>query len=201
MNNEMMAMTSQAKTAGRPRDRRIDEAVIAATRELLVSEGYSALSLAAVAGLAGTNTPAIYRRWPTKVHLVHEAAFPEALASGETTGDLRADVEGMVRATAELFSDPVVRAALPGLVSDLHPHPELHRELMGKLWVARLDELQEQLDRAADAGLVRPGVQAEHLLGVIGGSALLSVLTPSGQQLDDAWIAAIAALVLEGITP
>ena len=154
-----------------------------------------------MAGRAGTNTPAIYRRWPTKVHLVHEAAFPDELASLETTGDVRADLEGMVRATAQLFSDPVVRAALPGLVSDLHPHPKLHREPMGRLWLARVDELQEQLDGAADAGLIRGGVQAEHLLGVIGGSALLSVLTPGFHELDDAWVAAVAALVLEGITP
>lgn len=196
----MNATTSTAKPAGRPRDSRIDDAVIAATRELLVSDGYSALSLAAVAGRAGTSTPAIYRRWQTKVHLVHEAAFPGELASGESSGDLRSDIEGMVRATAALFSDPVVRAALPGLISDLHPHPDLHRELMGRLWVARLDELQTQLNQAVEEGLVRPGVSADHLLGVIGGSALLGVLTPSGRELDEAWIGATATLVMEGIT-
>lgn len=195
-------MTSETKNAGRPRDRRIDEAVLAATRELLLSEGYAGLSLAAVATRAGTSTPAIYRRWPTKVHLVHEAAFPAELAQGEpATGDLRSDIQAIVRVTAALFSDPVVRAALPGLVGDLHPHPVLHQELMARLWTAHIDQLQQQLDAAADSEVARAAVRAEHVLGVIGGSALLGVLTPNGQELDDAWVNAITTLVLEGITP
>ena len=176
--------------------------MIEATRELLVTEGYSGLSLAAVASRAGTSTPAIYRRWPSKVHLVHEAVFPADLASGvPSTGDLRADVEGLVRGSAALFSDPVLRAALPGLISDLAQYPELHRELMERLWGSRLDEVQGLLDQAAGEGLVRAGSRAEHLLVAIGGSALLNVLAPFPYELDDAWVDAICHLVLEGITP
>ena len=63
--------------AGRPRDQRIDDAVLAATAELLQEVGYAGLSIAAVAARAGTHKPAIYRRWPTKAQLVHEAAFPD----------------------------------------------------------------------------------------------------------------------------
>lgn len=201
MNNEMKAM-APTTSPGRPRDRRIDEAVIAATRELLAAEGYSSLSLAAVAARAGTNTPAIYRRWPSKVHLVHEAMFPADLAAGApSSGDLRSDVAELVRGSAALFSDPLVRTALPGLISDLAQHPELHRQLMDRLWGSRLQEVQDQLDQAAENGLVRSGVRADHLLSVIGGSALLSVLAPSGEVLDAAWTESITALVLEGITP
>ncbi|PRC48879.1 TetR family transcriptional regulator, partial [Mycobacterium sp. ITM-2017-0098] len=60
---------------GRPRDGRIDAAIIAATRELILQTGYSALSLSAIAARAGTTTAAIYRRWSGKVHLVHEAVL------------------------------------------------------------------------------------------------------------------------------
>ncbi len=197
----MKATTSETRTAGRPRDHRIDEAVIAATRALLASEGYVGLSLAAVAARSGTNTPAIYRRWQSKAHLVHEAVFPESLATGlPSTGDVRSDVEALVRGSALLFSDPVARAALPGLLSDLVPHPDLHRELMDRLWVSRIGEVQQFLDLAADQGQVRRGVRADHLLNIIGGSALLAVLTPGQTALDEAWITSICALALEGIT-
>lgn len=192
---------SPPRTAGRPRDGRIDDAVIAATRELLVLNGYSGLSFAAVASQAGTSTPAIYRRWPTKAHLVHEAAFPPDLADvAPPTGDVPADLEALVRGAAALFSDPVVRAALPGVIADLPHQPDLHADLVGAVWGARLEGLQTWLDQAGEAGQVRTGVRAEHLLGVIGGSALLGVLTPTGQTLDDAWVSAITALVLDGIT-
>ena len=44
--------------------------------ELLEEVGYLQLTIGAIADRAGTNKPAIYRRWPTKAHLVHEAVFP-----------------------------------------------------------------------------------------------------------------------------
>ena len=61
---------------GRPRDPRIDEAVLAATRELLAEVGYKRLSMGLVARRAGVHRPAIYRRWSSKPHLVCEAVYP-----------------------------------------------------------------------------------------------------------------------------
>ena len=58
--------TAPRSAPGRPRDGRIDAAIIAATRELIVQTGYSALSLSAIAAHAGTTTAAIYRRWSGK---------------------------------------------------------------------------------------------------------------------------------------
>ncbi|MDF2582422.1 MAG: TetR family transcriptional regulator, partial [Mycobacterium sp.] len=66
------------KGAGRPRDPRIDAAILAATSDLLVQIGYSNLTMAAVAERAGTTKTALYRRWSSKAELVHEAAFPTA---------------------------------------------------------------------------------------------------------------------------
>jgi len=200
MHNTMKSTTGSSSGAGRPRDRRIDDAVLAATRELLVSEGYSGLSLTAVATAAGTSTPAIYRRWPTKAHLVHEAAFPATEPVDLAfSGDLEADVRALVMGAVALFIDPVVRAALPGLIADLGQHPELHAELMSRLWGSHVEGIQEILDAAAARGLARPGLSARHLLSLVGGSALLSVVAPSGDGLDDAWIEAIAALVVKGL--
>ncbi|WP_141631619.1 helix-turn-helix domain-containing protein, partial [Mycobacterium avium] len=49
---------------GRPRDPRIDAAVLRATVELLAETGYPGLLVSAIAQRAGTSKPAIYRRWP-----------------------------------------------------------------------------------------------------------------------------------------
>lgn len=200
MYNTMKATVVTTPISGRPRDSRIDAAVIAATRELLVASGYSGLSLTAVATHAGTNTPAIYRRWPTKAHLVHEAAFPADLAAmTEFSGDLAADIHSLVAGAAALFSDPVVGAALPGLISDLAAHPGLHEDLISRLWGSQIESVQALLDAAVEQGLAKPGVTAEHLLSLIGGSALMSVVAPAGEALDSAWIGAISAIVLEGL--
>ncbi|WP_254848128.1 helix-turn-helix domain-containing protein, partial [Mycobacterium avium] len=67
---------------GRPRDPRIDAAVLRATVELLAETGYPGLLVSAIAQRAGTSKPAIYRRWPSKAHLVHEAVFPVSADTG-----------------------------------------------------------------------------------------------------------------------
>lgn len=99
---------------GRPRDPRIDGAVLQATRDLLEEAGYLQLSITAIAERAGTNKPAIYRRWPTKAHLVHEAVFPtqgpELILQGD---DLRTDIRVLVLAGLETLGIRAARAALP----------------------------------------------------------------------------------------
>ena len=74
--NEMSitAPPSEQK-AGRPRDARLDEAILKATVELLEEHGYFDVSLAAIAQRAVTTTPAIYRRWSSKADLVVQAVF------------------------------------------------------------------------------------------------------------------------------
>ena len=53
-------------TSGRPRDPRIDAAILEAAADLLVRIGYSNLTMAAVAERAGTTKTALYRRWSGK---------------------------------------------------------------------------------------------------------------------------------------
>src|ERR1700746_2144351 len=86
----------KAPGAGRPRDPRIDAAILTATADLLVHIGYSNLTLAAVAERAGTTKTALYRRWSSKAELVHEAAFPVApTALAGRGGDMGADPRGV----------------------------------------------------------------------------------------------------------
>jgi AcrR family transcriptional regulator len=161
------------QTLGRPRDARIDDAVLAATRELLLESGYAGLSLTAIAERAGTTRPALYRRWPSLDHLVHEAAFPADLTMS-APGDLRTLVAGSLAA----FSDPVARAAAPGLVAAITADPSLHRAL---------------LVRFSDAlgGIEQP------LLDLVAGAAFFALLLHP-DDLDDAWVDRITLLLTEG---
>ena len=80
-----------------PAIKRIDSAVLRSTVELLAETGYADLSVDAIARRAGTSKPAIYRRWPSKAHLVHEAVFPISDATAlPDTGSLAGDVREMV---------------------------------------------------------------------------------------------------------
>src|SRR3954467_10092521 len=64
---------TEPRSGGRPRDPKLDEAIILATRALLVRDGYSRMTLGDIAAEAGVSRPTLYRRWANKLSLVADA--------------------------------------------------------------------------------------------------------------------------------
>ena len=62
-----------ASAGGSPRDPALDEAIILATRDRLVRDGYSRMTMGDIAADAQVSRPTIYRRWATKLDLVVDA--------------------------------------------------------------------------------------------------------------------------------
>ncbi len=98
----------------RRRGRELEDALLAAAWDLLVSGGYGAFTIDAVAERAGTSKPVIYRRWPNREALVL-AAIRHFYAQGSQpvpdTGTLRGDLIALLtqandsrRAMAAVFS-------------------------------------------------------------------------------------------------
>ncbi|MEB3980640.1 TetR/AcrR family transcriptional regulator [Mycobacterium sp. 663a-19] len=189
---------------GRPRDPRIDGAVLAATAELLAETGYPGLLVSAIAERAGTSKPAIYRRWPSKAHLVHEAVFPIGAATEiPDTGSLPDDLREMVRRAMTFLTTPAARAALPGLVGEMAADPTLHSALLERFAGVIGGGLAERLEAAAAAGEVRADVPtaelASQLTEAIAGITLMGLLTRA-TELDDAWVDRTTRLLLKGIS-
>ncbi|MBV9352821.1 MAG: TetR/AcrR family transcriptional regulator [Mycobacterium sp.] len=190
----------KAPGAGRPRDPRIDAAILSATAELLVKIGYSNLTLAAVAERAGTTKTALYRRWSSKAELVHEAAFPAAPTALVTpAGDMAADVRAMIAATRDVFTSPVVRAALPGLVADMAADSELNARVVSR-FSGLFATVRTWLSEAVDRGEVHRDVDPDRLIELIGGATLLRLLLRPDEQLDEAWVDQTTAIVVHGVT-
>ncbi|WP_284748614.1 TetR/AcrR family transcriptional regulator [Amycolatopsis sp. RTGN1] len=61
------------RPGGRPRDAALDEAIILATRDRLVRDGYSLMTIGDIATDAKVSRPTLYRRWSTKFELVVDA--------------------------------------------------------------------------------------------------------------------------------
>ncbi|MGW0042163.1 helix-turn-helix domain-containing protein [Rhodococcus sp. NPDC003348] len=117
-------------TSGRPRDPRIDTEVLTATRELLLEVGFDQLSVRAIANRAGVSRAAIGRRWDSKAQLVLDAVLGVTPDLAPFDG---ADREGWIRwvvtGSSELFRQPAVRAAVPGLLATLRDHDDLRTAL------------------------------------------------------------------------
>jgi AcrR family transcriptional regulator len=189
--------------AGRPRDARIDDSVLRATVDLLEEVGYMRLTFAAIAERAGTNKPAIYRRWPTKAHLVHEAVFPlegraHTLSAGE---DLYGDIRALVAIGVEFLGRPAARAALPGLLAEMTADPALHLDVLSRFDAGTWGWLQRRIELAIEAGQVRPEVESSTVLELIAGSTFVATAIRPNEQLNTDWIDHVAAIIVRGIAP
>jgi AcrR family transcriptional regulator len=159
----MNAVSQPVRTAGRPRDPRLDEAISSATIELLATCGYETLSMEAVASRAGTTKTAIYRRWPSKAALVADVFETRAKTKVVVpdTGDLREDLLGYLRSVIKgLTSDPVGPALL-NMVVAARTHPDL-AELLQQGWIRlRRQVVHAIYDAAAARGDARADVDVE----------------------------------------
>jgi AcrR family transcriptional regulator len=190
-----------ANENGRPRDTRIDSAVLDAAAELLGEVGYADLTVAAIAERAGTSRPAVYRRWPTLAHLVHEAAFRDNMTrEPRRTGVLAGDVRELVRTTAELLTTPLARVAVPGLMAEASADPTLHARLLERFSSEGWGGIDDYLSSATAAGKVRPGVDAVIVIEVVIGAALVAMLVRGPDGLTDDWVDQTTAVVLGGIS-
>lgn len=196
------ARGGSAKSApGRPRDGRIDAAIIAATRELILETGYPALTLSAIAARAGTTTAALYRRWSSKAQLVHEAVLEAEVipafelpdgaggGAGAAVGDPQADIRALVETVRVLFDRPEVRVALPGLIADTVADPDLHARMIARL-AGNLPAFESRFGRARRSDDHLP-VLAE----VVAGAAIFRLLVSPDAALDDEWVEELTALI------
>ena len=154
---------------GRPRDERIDAEVVAAVLDVLKSGGYRAVTIAAIAQRTKRGRSSIYRRWPSKRHLVAYSVVSEmGAAPAADTGDLRGDLNAVVGTLLRAFGGPL-RQALPGLVADMANDPELGEAIRKEVLAIRRKSMRQALARAVTRGEIRGGFDVEVILDMLTG--------------------------------
>lgn len=184
---------------GRPRDPRIDAAILRATADLLVEIGYANLTMAAVAERAATTKTALYRRWSSKAELVYAAAAPgKPISVARASDDIVTDLRMIIDRTRATCTSPVARAALPGLVVDMATDPSL-KIGSGERIGALIEGFRARLALGVQRGEVRADVDAERLTEVIGGATLMRVMLRPGEPIEDDWVDQIVAILTHGV--
>lgn len=152
---------------GRPRDERVDTEVVSAVLDTLRSGGYAAVTIDGIARKVKRARTTIYRRWPSKRHLVAYAVLSEM---GENpaadTGVLRKDLEAAVETLLKAFGGPLGQA-LPGLVADMAQDDELAGTIRGEVLAGRRRSMREAFARARGRGEVRSDLDVELTLDML----------------------------------
>ena len=191
-----------ARAPGRPRSAEADAAIVRATLEVLLAEGFRGLSVEAVRQRAGVGKATIYRRFPDKAALV-TAAMEAANSPLEMpdTGSVRDDFRAVWR-MAYAEADPLVRVALPRLLGEAASDPEMHAVFRAALVEPRREAGMAILRRAMERGEIRADVDAEIALDLVVGPLLYRFLVEGGMVEDViAYGDAVMDAALRGLAP
>lgn len=143
-----------ASRAGRARDTTIDANLLTVATRHLSLYGYEGMSLAAVAGEAGTTRQALYRRWPGKAEL---AAAVVAGMSDHGTTALSSDPFGDLIAELADFRRGISRPGRLSLVGTMlqdTTDPEVLARYRARVVAPRRHRLRTILERAQELGLI-----------------------------------------------
>jgi len=111
----------------------------------------------------------IYRRWPSKAHLVADCILTTLGASpAPDTGVLRKDLSAAVATLQRAFSGPL-KQALPGLVADMAHDPELAQAVRRQVLAPRRKSMRDALERARIRGEAREDLDFELVLDLLAG--------------------------------
>lgn len=190
------------RRAGRPREARADRAIIEATLELIAERGVHEFRTEDVASRAGVGKGAIYRRHPSKDELVTAAVA--ALVDEEIvvpdTGSTRADLLALMREAVELYRGSLPGRLMPNLVSAMAQRPDLAGSFRSGFLASRRTALAEVLRRGIERGDLRPDLDLELALDVLGGPLFYRLLITGG-PIDEQLAENVTELMLRGFAP
>jgi AcrR family transcriptional regulator len=163
------ARPGPAKGPGRPRSERAHEAILEATLDLLVEEGFNRMSIEGVAARAGVGKATIYRRWPSKADLVAEAVacMKNDQLREVDSGDVRNDLFQLGRQALKGSHTAEVTDVMVKLMSARARHPELQEAFQRHVIGPRRKIVADVLRRGVDRGEIRPDVDVELAMDVI----------------------------------
>jgi AcrR family transcriptional regulator len=178
-------VTPQARPGGR--SSRVRTAVLRAAFDVLVEQGYDAMTLPEVARRAGVHPATLYRRWKTKPGLLADAMLDltDQLGPPPDTGSLRGDLEHLLTGALAVLHQQPARAVLAALAGHPTPTPDVAAS-RDAFWAARLQPARAVVDRATARGELPAGTDPEALLELLLGPAYLRTLV-SGQPTDAAF--------------
>jgi AcrR family transcriptional regulator len=185
------------RTGGR--SARVREAVLKATLHAVAEHGADAVSISEIARQAEVHETSIYRRWPTKEHLVLDALldYSEAKLPIPNTGTLRDDLVAFATAVTAYLDSTLGRTLARSMA--IAGDDDTLAAGRAQFWKSRLDLASAMIARAKDRGEVPTDLDAatalELLIAPLHFRALLT-----RQPIDEHGIAQLVDAILAGLT-
>jgi AcrR family transcriptional regulator len=148
------AVRAATRPRGRPRDPRIQRAILDAARGLLADTGVSGFTIEAVAARAAVGKPTIYRRYRSRNELALAVLVDMVQQASPVpdSGDTRQDLVAFAKRAIEGLTSHGMGRVMQQIVPDLATDPELADGFREHVLSARAAEVGELVARAVDRG-------------------------------------------------
>lgn len=170
---------------GRPPVSGLTEALLSEAERIMAQEGYSALTIDALVTAVGTTRPTFYRRFPNIAHValtvVKEAFGTDTLVD---TGSLREDLLVLQREEVEMFSSPLLRNSLGGLLEAARADHDLLGLYEAEFIGPRRANVARVLETASARGEITGDIDAPFICDLLFGPILARTLMPIGAAVD-----------------
>jgi AcrR family transcriptional regulator len=183
---------------GRPRSDHAHRAILDATRDLIVEEGFARLRLEHVAARAGVGKATIYRRWTSRealaLDVLLELAAPYLVVevTGDTRDELLSAVRNAITALTETPFGPVIRA----LLSQIAINTSLGDPFRATAVQARRGEVAAVIARGIERGDIRADADVDVATELLIGPVYFRLMF--GGELTGTLAEQIVDAVLEG---
>lgn len=176
----------ETASVGRPPISGLTEALLEAAEQVMVKHGYAALTVEGLVAAVGTTRPTFYRRFSNIAHIAL-TVVKNTFGTGTSvdTGSLKQDLLTLQREEVAMFSSPLLRNNLGGLLEAARVDEELLCLYESEFIGPRRSNLARVLCAAAGRGEIAAGVDVDFVSDLLLGPILSRALIPSGAVLDE----------------
>ncbi len=201
MKSERHEVEQASPGIGRPRSPRIQKAILKAATDLVLANGFKALSMDAIAAKAGVGRMTLYRRWPNKAAIIMDAFVARVdantlFAPAATYAD---SIRLQMRTMARLFrgkDGSLIRALLAEALLD----PQLATALRERWTMPRRRMAIAYFQEGQRKGFLRPDADPDAIIDVLYAPLYYRLQMGTG-PLSNSYVDEIFAHGMHGLEP
>jgi AcrR family transcriptional regulator len=186
---------------GRPRRPHLDRAILEATLDAFIQDGYEGMSVDSVAERAGVAKATVYRRWPSKQELLIAAGqhLYEEHVRFPDSGELRTDLVTVLRTVRHLATQTKAGQAMPRMLREIAEGTPLGRAFAERVLLPRFRLAKEILSHAQERGELREDVDLDLAVASLVGTVIFLRVIGQLQEAAPDLPERLVAQLLEGI--
>jgi AcrR family transcriptional regulator len=170
-----------------PRATRSRAAALAAAEQLLVEQGWSAVTHVAVAARSGVGRTTLYRHWPDAAELIRDV-IEQRISGAHTirTGNLRRDLVRELEGLRALLHEPVSETGMRVVIERAGADP-VFAELKDSLYRNGSRVFRAVVDDAKARGELPPDLETDRAIDELAGPLIYRRLL-AGRTFDGAYV-------------